>query len=263
MLQARFRCGSLRSLASPRAVTRWLILQKARRHTAHGCSGRLRARGFRRCFTPLAGCFSPFPHGTRSLSVAGECSALEGGPPCFPPGFTCPAVLRCRARGGRGFAYGALTRCGRPSHAVPLPRPFVTAPGAPGPRDAQPSTPGGQRPGAVCTRRVWAGALSLAATRAISVDFSSSGYLDVSVPPVAPLPPMDSAGGYASMTSRGLPHSEIRGSKAVSASPRLIAAGRVLHRLPAPRHPPRAHVILAPHRDRRARAQPYDGMRRK
>src|SRR5579883_3147832 len=28
------------------------------------------ARGFRDCFTPLPGCFSPFPHGTRSLSVS-------------------------------------------------------------------------------------------------------------------------------------------------------------------------------------------------
>ena len=36
----------------------------------------------------------------------------------------------------------------------------------------------------------WAGALSLAATRAISVDFSSSPYLDVSVPPVASLRPI-------------------------------------------------------------------------
>ena len=47
----------------------------------------------------------------------------------------------------------------------------------------RPATPGRQR--LPLTRaRVWAGALSLAATRAISVDFSSSGYLDVSVPPV-------------------------------------------------------------------------------
>lgn len=38
-------------------------------------------------------CFSPFPHGTGSLSVTGECSALEGGPPGFGPGFTCPALL--------------------------------------------------------------------------------------------------------------------------------------------------------------------------
>ena len=55
-----------------------------------GCSG---ARGFRCCFTPLSGCFSPFPHGTGSLSVAGECSALEGGPPGFGPGSSCPALL--------------------------------------------------------------------------------------------------------------------------------------------------------------------------
>ena len=32
-LKTRFRCGSLHSLTSPHAATRWLILQKARRHT--------------------------------------------------------------------------------------------------------------------------------------------------------------------------------------------------------------------------------------
>ena len=93
VLKTRFRCGSLQSLTSPRIVTRWLILQKARRHTVKRCSDCSWARGFRRCFTPLSGCFSPFPHGTGSLSVAGECSALEGGPPCFARGFTCPALL--------------------------------------------------------------------------------------------------------------------------------------------------------------------------
>ena len=36
VLKTRFRCGSLQSLTSPRIVTRWLILQKARRHTAMG-----------------------------------------------------------------------------------------------------------------------------------------------------------------------------------------------------------------------------------
>ena len=63
------------------------------------CSG---AHGFRRCFTPLSGCFSPFPHGPGPLSVIGEYSALEGGPPCFQPGFTCPAVLGMRVRRGTG-----------------------------------------------------------------------------------------------------------------------------------------------------------------
>ena len=36
----------------------------------------------------------------------------------------------------------------------------------------------------------------------------------------------------------GLSHSETRGSKAICASPRLIAAYHVLHRLREPRHPP-------------------------
>ena len=31
-IQTRFRCGSLTGLTSPHTVTRWLILQKARRH---------------------------------------------------------------------------------------------------------------------------------------------------------------------------------------------------------------------------------------
>ena len=35
-----------------------------------------------------------------------------------------------------------------------------------------------------------------------------------------------------------LPHSEIPGSKLACSSPRLIAAGHVLHRLLTPRHPP-------------------------
>src|SRR5712691_2042050 len=42
----------------------------------------------------------------------------------------------------------------------------------------------------------------------------------------------------------GFPHSEIRGSKLVRSSPRLIAAYHVLHRLSAPRHPPDALKAL-------------------
>ena len=46
-------------------------------------------------------CFSPFPHGTRTLSVSRECLALPDGPGGFTQDFTCPALLRvplCRAR---------------------------------------------------------------------------------------------------------------------------------------------------------------------
>ena len=44
----------------------------------------------------------------------------------------------------------------------------------------------------------------------------------------------------------GFPHSEIRGSKAARASPRLIATCYVLHRLSVPRHPPNALHSLDP-----------------
>ena len=51
------------------------------------------ACGFRIYFTPLPGFFSPFPHGTGSLSVDHEYLALEDGPPIFRQDFTCPALL--------------------------------------------------------------------------------------------------------------------------------------------------------------------------
>ena len=37
--------------------------------------------------------FSPFPHGTGSLSVSQEYLALEDGPPIFRQDVTCPALL--------------------------------------------------------------------------------------------------------------------------------------------------------------------------
>ena len=51
------------------------------------------ACGFRIYFTPLPGFFSPFPHGTSSLSVDYEYLALEDGPPIFRQDVTCPALL--------------------------------------------------------------------------------------------------------------------------------------------------------------------------
>ena len=58
--------------------------------------------------------FSPFPHGTSSLSVTREYLALEGGPPSFPQGFTCPVVLgNIVKEGGHHFAYRTITFCGR------------------------------------------------------------------------------------------------------------------------------------------------------
>ena len=113
-----------------------------------GCSGCLGAHGFRCSFTPLSGCFSPFPHGTGSLSVIGECLALEGGPPRFIPGFTCPALLGIPLSGPRSFGYGALTLFRPASQPVPLDRGFLTRPrrssdGTEGPTTPRAATPGG------------------------------------------------------------------------------------------------------------------------
>ena len=110
-----------------------------------------------------------------------------------------------RSRGGAAFAYGAVARSGRPFHAVPLAAPFLTAPAPAGARMPGPTTPVRQRPAAVPLARVWAGPLSLAATRGVSVDFPSSGYLDVSVPRVASSRPMGSGGGSRAWPRLGSP----------------------------------------------------------
>jgi hypothetical protein len=66
---------------------------------------------------PLSGCFSPFPHGTGSLSVMHEYLGLEGGPPNFRQDFTCPALLKDNRL---HYVYGAITLCGPTFLKVPL-----------------------------------------------------------------------------------------------------------------------------------------------
>ena len=84
------------------------------------------------------------------------------------------------------------------------------------------------------TKSVWALPFSIASTGGISIDFFSSGYLDVSVLRVCfPC-------GMTLLHNAGLPHSEIFGLKVICTSPKLIAAYHVLHRLWEPRHPPYA-----------------------
>jgi hypothetical protein len=62
---------------------------------------------------PTLGYFSPFPHGTRALSVVEEYLALGDGPPGFRPGFSCPAVLGDQKQSADIVVYGTLTLCGR------------------------------------------------------------------------------------------------------------------------------------------------------
>ena len=84
---------------------------------------------------------------------------------------------------------------------------------------------------------VWPLPLSLATTNRISVDFSSSPYLDVSVQEV-PLIYLWIQYMIYELHSYGLLHSEICGSMFAYNSPQLIAVNHVLLRFPMPRHPP-------------------------
>ena len=75
------------ALTSPATATRRFIMQKARGHTAHGCSHRLKAHGFRVCFTPLLEVLFTFP--SRYLSTIGlsVVFSLAGWAPQIPAEF--------------------------------------------------------------------------------------------------------------------------------------------------------------------------------
>ena len=68
---------------------------------------------------PSQGFFSPFPHGTGSLSVSKEYLALEDGPPIFSQDNTCPDLLIVTPL-KRVFVYRAITHYGRTFQSVPL-----------------------------------------------------------------------------------------------------------------------------------------------
>ena len=72
---------------------------------------------FQVSFTPLSGCFSPFPHGTCSLSVAEEYLGLESGLPMFRQDCTCPALLKSSVLRN---PYGAVTHYGPTFQSVPV-----------------------------------------------------------------------------------------------------------------------------------------------
>jgi hypothetical protein len=108
-----------------------------------------------------------------------EYLALEGGPPRFPPDFSCPAVLRCQLGNFNISGTGLSPSMMRLSRRFPYKS--ITRSPVLQPRSSEEES-------------VWAGPLSLAATKGVSVDFLSSGYLDVSVPRVVLYLPINSAG---------------------------------------------------------------------
>ena len=90
---------------------------------------------------------------------------------------------------------------------------------------------------------VWPLPISLAATFGITLVFSSSPYLDVSVQ-VVPHVYLCIQYTLHRVCLCGFPHSEICGSMDMCSSPQLFAACHVLLRLPVPRHPPDALIRL-------------------
>ena len=125
------------------------------------------------------------------------------------------------------FAYGAFTLSGwlSQNHSATLDESIMRSE----PQDAR--------------TLVWALPISLAATFGITVVFSSSGYLDVSVHRV-PFLNLWIGLRILEVSSSGFPHSEISGSMGICPSPKLFAAYHVLHRLLVPRHPPYALISI-------------------
>ena len=142
--------------------------------------------------------FSPFPHGTGSLSVSQEYLALADGPAKFTQGFTCPALLRIP------LSISSLTHTGLSPSLVNLSRLFRFNPHR---------MSWSYNPNIAVTTLVWANPRSLATTYGITFVFFSSAYLDVSVQRVCP--PI----GVLSLQDSGLPHSGIYGSYRVCQSP--------------------------------------------
>jgi hypothetical protein len=158
-------CPSLARVNPQRRCTRRIILQKARHQSLPAHAGVTSdcwcGRGFRVSFIPLSGCFSPFPHGTCSLSVA------KGSTPWR----VVPPASHKLARGSwySGSQPGA-SLIGLPdSHrlwcGLPTASPLCDAPLC---RSYNPSAR--ERP------LVWARPGSLATTTGLSFDSTSSGY---------------------------------------------------------------------------------------
>ena len=152
---------------------------------------------------------------------------MDGGPPVFPPGFTCPAVLWIPA-------VRFLFRL-RDSHPLSSDFPLRSA--------IFHGTFSGPNPEEHCCPPVWPLPRSLATTCGISVDVFSSSYLDVSVQTVPYVNLWIQLTSHECWSCR-FPHSEISGSKCMCHSPKLIAACHVLHRLLMPRHSPCALFCL-------------------
>src|SRR5690625_2940726 len=91
-------------------------MQKARRHPkAPTACKRMVSSSIS---LPYSGFFSPFPHGTSSLSVSQEYLALSDGPVRFTQDFSCPVLLRILLSITYAYLYGTITLYGLPFQVI-------------------------------------------------------------------------------------------------------------------------------------------------
>ena len=98
-VQARFHCGYASRDAYP-CQTWQLVGSLCKRHavTARAAPTACRRMVSGTVSLSSSECFSPFPHGTRTLSVSREYLALPDGPGGFAQNSTCSALLRIPLR---------------------------------------------------------------------------------------------------------------------------------------------------------------------
>ena len=230
-LKARLRSGSGTPIPSPRRAPRLAGLfykRHAARARAPATSCRSMVSGS--VSLPSPGFFSPFPRGTRPLSVAQGCSALDRGRPGFRRGSSCPALLRRRAQ-----AAARGSRTGLSPSAAGLPMPFRSPAGfsLPGLPPARPFNPALVRFGLLPLRSPLLGESLLISFPPLLRWFTSRR--------VAPRPYAFRA-GCAPLQARGLPHSAVRASSRICAPRRgfsqLVAAFFAPSLLPGIRHGP-------------------------
>ena len=120
ILKARFHCGSVQTLTSPHTATRWLILQKARRHPARGLRLLVGAR-FQVLFHSPLGVLFTFPSRYWfAIGLSGVFS-LTGWAPLFHARFLVPRATQDTTRLRKGVMYRAFTVYGRLFQVVPFP----------------------------------------------------------------------------------------------------------------------------------------------
>ena len=180
----------------------------------------MQAHDFRFCFTPLNGVLFTFP--SRYWFAVGHRRVLSlgGWSPRIRTEFHVFRPTRDSRGPGSDFAYRTVTVCGRTFQIVPL---SVAVPQC-GSRN-----PDGQahRFGLVRVRSPLLAESRLMSFPPATEMFQFAGCRSARL----------CIRRAVSAEADGLPHSETPGSERVCRSPGLIAACRVLRRLPVPRHP--------------------------